>query len=186
MLDKKITFGGLDGINYQMVGAIAAAILILLGVVKMFTGDEAPPPKVVATRAYTVGNTGEVHRSTTELVKENIRSEGQRRALESIAEQEKVIAGDFGGEETADRLMAVGNLQQYQVGDYYSAIQNYRTLVDMNPDHSKTPQAYVEIATCYEKLGDEMQASYVYQEMVNELDPSLQHAIFAKQKLEEG
>jgi TolA-binding protein len=56
----------------------------------------------------------------------------------------------------------------------------------MNPDHSKVPQAYVEIATCYEKLGEEMQARYVYQEMVDNLDPSLQHAIFAKQKVEEG
>lgn len=183
MLRDKITIEG--KVNYQTVGAIAAAILILLGVVKIFTAPE-PPPKAVTARAYTVGDTGAVHQSTTEQVKEKISAEGQRRALESIAEHERAIAGDFGGEETPDRLMAVANLQQYQIGDYYSAIQNYRTLVDMNPDHSQTPQAYVEIATCYEKLGDEMQVSYIYQEMVNELDPSLQHAIFAKQKLEEG
>ena len=185
MLRDKITIGGQGQVNYQIVGAIAAAVLILLGVAKIFTAPE-PPPQVVTARAYTVGDIGAVRQSTTQQVKEKISTEGQRRALESIAEHEKAMAGDFGGEETPDRLMAVGNLQQYQVGDYYSAIQNYRTLVDTSPDHSKTPQAYVEIATCYEKLGDEMQARYVYQEMVDELDPSLQHAIFAKQKLEEG
>ena len=185
MLDKKITFGGKGAINSQTIGAIAAAILILLGVAKIFTAPE-PTPKAVTARAYTVGDTGEVHQSTTEKVKEKISAEGQRRAIESIAKHEKVIAADFSGEETPDRLMAVANLQQYQLGDYHNAIQNYRTLVDMNPDHFQTPQAYVEIATCYEKLGDEMQARYVYQEMVDNLEPSLQHAIFAKQKVEEG
>ena len=185
MLKDKITFGGWSAINYQIVGAIAAAVLILLGVAKMFRAPE-PPPEAATARAFTVGDTGEVHQSTTQQVKDNISAEGQRRASESIAEHEKAIAGDFGGEETPDRLIAVANLQQYQLSDYHSAIQNYRTVVDMNPDHSKVPQAYIEIATCYERLGEEMQARYIYQEMVDKLDPSLQHAIFAKQKIDES
>jgi tetratricopeptide (TPR) repeat protein len=185
MLDKITTLGGKINFNFQTIGAIAAAVLILLGVVKMFTEEEAPP-EVVAIKTYNVGDTGVKHLSTTQQVKDRISAEGQRRAGEAIAEHEKAIAADFNGEDTPDRLIAVANLQQYQLSDYYSAIQNYRTVVDMSPDHSKVPQAYIEIATCYEKLGDEMQARYVYQEMVDNLDPSLQHAIFAKQKIEEG
>ncbi len=185
MLNKKIAFGGDGAINYQTIGAIAAAVLILLGVAKMFRAPE-PPPEAAVARAYTVGDTGAIHQSTTQQVKDKISSEGQRRARKSIAEHEKAIAADFGGEQTPDRLIAVANLQQYQLSDYHRAIQNYRTVVDMNPDHSKVPQAYVEIATCYERLGEEMQARYVYQEMVDKLDPTLQHAIFAKQKVEEG
>jgi hypothetical protein len=57
-------------------------------------------------------------------------------------------------------------------------------LVDIAPNHSQTPQAYIEIATCYERLGEEAQAMYVYREMTEKLDSSLQHVQFAKLKLE--
>ena len=184
MLKDKIKLGGGGIINYQTVGAIAAAVLILLGVVRIFTRPE-PPPKVVTASVNNVGVTDYGHESTALKVKEKIKTEGQRRALEAIAEHEKALAGDFGGEETPDRLMAVGNLHQYQMNDYYSAIQNYRMLVDEDLNHSKAPQAFIEIATCYEKLGDEVQARYTYQEMVDTLDPSLQHVRFARIQLGE-
>ncbi|UCD57339.1 MAG: hypothetical protein JSV16_16285, partial [Candidatus Hydrogenedentota bacterium] len=87
-------------------------------------------------------------------------------------------------EDTPARLMAVGNLYQYQLGEYYSAIQSYRTLIDSHPNHPKTPQAYIEIAACYERLGEETQAGYVYREMTQSLDPSLTHVKYAKLKLE--
>jgi hypothetical protein len=184
MLKDKITLGGGGKINFQTVGAIAAAVLILLGVVKIFTRPE-PPPEVVTPVINNVGVTDLGHESTALKVKDKIKTEGQRRAREAIAEHEKALADDFGGEETANRLMAIGNLQQYQLSDYYSAIQNYRMLVDDDPNHSVAAQAFIEIATCYQKLGDEVQARYVYQEMVETLDPSLQHVKFAKLQLGE-
>ena len=184
MLRDKITLGSGGQINSQTIGAIVAAVLILLGVVRIFTRPE-PPPEIVRASINNVGVTDYANESTALKVENKIKTEGQRRALEAIEKHEKAIAGDFGGAETADRLMAVGNLHQYQMNDYYSAIQNYRMLVDEDPNHSKAPQAFIEIATCYEKLGDEVQARYVYQEMVDTLDPSLQHAQFAKLQLEE-
>jgi hypothetical protein len=184
MLKEKITLGGSINFNYQAVGAIAAAILILLGVVKIFTRPE-PPPEIVTPVVRNVGVMEYEQTTTAMKVQEKIKTEGQRRAREAIAEHEQALVGDFGGEETADRLMAIANLQQYQLNDYYSAIQNYRSLVDDDLAHSHTPQAYVEIATCYEKLGDEVQARYVYEEMLETLDPSLQHVKFAKLQLGE-
>lgn len=184
MLKDKIALSSGVKINYQTVGAIAAAILILLGILKVLTQPE-PPPQTATAAVNNVGATEYATESTAQQVKDNIRTEGQRRALEAIAEYEEELAGDFGSDETPDRLMAVGNLYQYQLDDYYNAIQNYRMLINEDPSHPKAAQAYIEIATCYEKLGDEAQARYTYQEMVDTLDPSLQHVKFAKLQLGE-
>jgi tetratricopeptide (TPR) repeat protein len=183
MLKDKITQSIMGRLDYKVVGLIVAAIFLVLGVSKIFTRTE-PPPKAATSSVNNIGVTRSDQETTTLKVQEKIKTEGQRRAREAIEQHEKALAMDFGGEETPDRLMAVGNLYQYQLSDYYSAIQNYRTLIDADPNHSKAPQAYVEIATCYKRLGDEIQERYVYEEMLDTLDPSLQHTKFAKLQLE--
>lgn len=171
--------------NRLKIGAIIAFALISLGIVKIFMKPAPPPPQAAEITGETVVTTSR-YASTILQAKERVNTEKKRRALAAIAEHEKIINRNFGDPETSDHLMGVGNLYQYQLGDYYSAIQSYRTLVDSAPNHSQTPQAFVEIATCYERLGEEAQAMYVYQEMVEKLNPSLQHVQFAKLKLEGG
>ena len=170
--------------NQLAIGAALAAVLILLGVLKALMQPEQPPktvPVVVERKIVTPWG----DESAIVKAKKKVEEEKKRKALEAIAEHERAINGDFNDENTPDRLIAVGNLNQYQLGDYYSAIESYRAMIDIAPDHSRTPQAYVEIATCYERLGEEAQAMYVYREMVETLDPSLQHVQFAKLKLAE-
>jgi len=185
MRRSKLTFDSQGKINHLTVGAIAAAVLILMGGVKAYMQPEAPP-EAVAGLTRDVGDLSMAQQSTTMKVREKLKAERQRKALEAIADHEEAIALHFYDEDTPDRLVAVGNLHQYQLGDYYSAIQSYRTMIGTYPDHSKTPQAYIEIAACYKKLGDEVQTRYVYQEMVETLDPSLQHTQYAKLQLEDG
>ncbi len=172
--------------NGLKIGAIIAFALISLGIVKIFMKPAPPPPRQAAEITGETVVTTSRYASTILQAKERVNAEKKRKALAAIAEHEKIINRNFGDPETSDHLMGVGNLYQYQLGDYYSAIQSYRTLVDSAPNHSQTPQAFVEIATCYERLGEEAQAMYVYQEMVEKLNPSLQHVQFAKLKLEGG
>lgn len=172
--------------DWLKIGAIIAFALISLGIVKIFMKPAPPHPRQAAEITGETVVTTSRYASTILQAKERVNAEKKRKALVAIAEHEKIINRNFGDPETSDRLMGVGNLYQYQLGDYYSAIQSYRTLVDSAPNHSQAPQAFVEIATCYERLGEEAQAMYVYQEMVEKLNPSLQHVQFAKLKLEGG
>lgn len=173
-----------------IIGLSIAGVLILLGVLKIFMQPDQPPETATAalTSGGGVGSGGDVNTllsgSTAQRVKQKVGLEKQRKAHEAITEHEEAIVLSYDDSETADRLMAVGNLQQYQLSDYYSAIQNYRMIVDTRMDHPQAAaQAYVEIATCYEKMGEELQAMYIYQEMVETLDPTLQHVKYAKLKL---
>ncbi len=175
---------GIDGkINQFTIGAIIAALFLVLGVAKIIL-QPAPTPEAAAGITSDIVSPQPQYVSTTQKMKEKVDAEKRRRALEAIEEHEDAIALNLDEDETADRLMAVGNLHQYQLSDYHSAIQSYRMLVDTAPNHSQTPQAYVEIATCYERLGEEDQAMYVYREIVERLDASLQHTQFAKLKIE--
>lgn len=166
-----------------MLGVGAAIVLILFGVLKVILGSAHPSEAVAGPSGETVVTASE-HKSTTLKVREQLEAEGRERARAAIEEHKKAISANWYSDETPDRLMAIGNLYQYKVEDNHSALEHYRALIDNFPQHSGVPQAYVEIATCYEKLGEPAQAMYVYQEMIEKLDPSLQHTKFAKLKLE--
>ncbi len=166
-----------------IIGAGVVLVLLSLGVLKIFLQPPQSPKVVARPQEEAVVSTSD-NVSATMKARENIKAKAREKALAAIAKNEAAMNANWQAADTPDRLMAVGNLYQYQLGDYYSAIQRYRTLVDDYPNHSETPQAYIEIAACYERLGDEEQAKYVYSEMVESLDPSLQHTAYAKLKLE--
>ncbi|RJP66566.1 MAG: hypothetical protein C4532_15970 [Candidatus Abyssobacteria bacterium SURF_17] len=166
-----------------LVGAIIALVLLSLGVLKTLLQVAQPPEIAAAPAAETVVVTPE-EVSTRMKLAEKLDAARREKARAAIAEHKVLIETNWRAEDTPDRVMAMGNLYQYQLDDYQSAIQQYRSLVSNFPNHSQTPQAYVELATCFERLGDDTQAKYVYREMVDSLDPSLQHTKFARLKLE--
>ncbi|GAB4344136.1 MAG: hypothetical protein Kow0099_23280 [Candidatus Abyssubacteria bacterium] len=165
-----------------IVGAIVAGMLIVAGIVKTFLASDSDAAVTREVPNVSFDPTKRV--STTMKIHEEKEAVKVQKALEAIAEHEAKILANRSAKDTPDRLMAVGNLYQYQVGDYYSAIRNYRALVDEYPAHRQIPQAYIEIAACFERMGEPEQAMYVYREMVEKLDPSLQHVLYAKQRLE--
>lgn len=176
-------FDGIDGKKKQLIaGVVVAVLLVCIGVYKGLT---RPPEPVKAVSNEETTFVDVTQDSAITKAKQRIKARGKEHALESILEHEEAINRDWHSEDTPDRMMAIGNLYQYQLEDHYSAIQNYRNLVEGFPKHSKAPQAFIEMATCYERLGQEVQAEYIYQEMVESLDPTLDHTKFAKLKLEE-
>lgn len=165
-----------------LVGVAISVLLIGIGIVKGI--NKAPSPQAAVTAQATTAQEAKSE-SVADQVRDRQESERREKALAAIEEHKKAIERDWHAEDAPDRMMAIGNLYQYQLKDYYSAIQSYRDLVANFPDNSQAAQAYVEIAGCYEKMGDEVQARYVYQEMVDALDPSLEHVKYAKLKLGE-
>jgi tetratricopeptide (TPR) repeat protein len=168
-----------------IIGAVVAVILISFGIARVIM---RPPPEqsttdtVAGTADYTPSTD---EKSAIEKAHEKKEALAKEQAREAIAEHERAIANDWAAPDTPDRLMAVGNLYQYQLDQYDTAIQKYASIVNDYPDHYQTPQAYIEMAKCYERKGDQVQAEYVYEEIIEKLDPSLQHVAYAKQRLGE-
>ena len=171
------------GGNQLMLGAVVALMLVSVGILKILL-EPQPSPKTTQEIKSEGIISAEEHVSTIKRVRGKLDAEKRQKALAAIEEHEAAINLNWKTDDIPDRLMAIGNLNQYQLGEYYSAIQSYRSLIESYPSHSKVAQAYIEMATCYERLGDETQARYVYDEMVQSLDPSLEHVRYAKLKLE--
>ena len=177
---------GLDSTNPRrkevIIGVAIALVLISLGIMK---GVTQPARQVQVTPSITESVTvGAEHVSAITRAREKLAVERKEKALAAISDHQAAIGRSWQANDTPDRLMAIGNLYQFQVGDPYSAMESYRSLVDNFPKNTKTPQAYAELAHCYERLGQPDQARYVYQEMVEKLDPATEHAKYAKLKLE--
>jgi tetratricopeptide (TPR) repeat protein len=166
-----------------IIGIVVAVILVTIGILKAALQPSAPKD-AAAVGQVTVGQTPPENFSAITAAREKVEAQAKEKARAAIAEHEAIIESNPRADDTPDRIMAVGNLYSYQIGDYASAIQRYRDVVDRYPAHSQMPQAYIELASCYERLGDADQARYIYREMVEKLDSSLQHTKYAKQKLE--
>ena len=168
-----------------IIGAVIAVLLITVGVVRAVTRPPEPEKPAVANAAKRVEYLDDDNVSAVQKVRDKKAAEGREKALAAIAEHEEAITNDWAAPDTPDRLMAVGNLYQYQLDDFDSAIQSYASITIDYPQHAQTPWAYIEMAKCYERKGDQTQANYVYREMVDKLDPSLQHVAYAKHQLGE-
>jgi hypothetical protein len=169
-----------------IIGAVVASLLIILGVIKVITRPPEPEkPPVVANTVKQVDYGSAEHVSMVQTVREKKAAEGREKARTAIQEHEEAIVKDWASPYTPDRMMAVGNLYQYKLEEYDSAIQRYAAITDEYPRYSGTPQAYVEMAKCYERKGDQVQANYVYREMIDKLNPASQHVAYAKQQLGE-
>jgi tetratricopeptide (TPR) repeat protein len=183
MSAKKLS-SGKGAITKQLViGVVVAVTFIVFGVAKAVV-KPAQTPEAVAKPTTEARSPAAKRVSLATKVDNNRDAKKREKAQVAIREHQDAMIHDPEGPETGDRLMAIGNLNQYQIEDYYSAIDSYRMMVSTSPDHPDTPQAYAEMASCYEKLGEDMQARYIYEEMINELDPSLSHVLYAKVMLD--
>jgi len=168
-----------------IIGAVVAALFITFGVVKVVTSPPEPEKPVVVNTLKPADYAADGNISAVQKVRDKKAAEGREKARAAIKEHEEAITNDWASPYTPDHLMAVGNLYQYQLDDYDSAIQRYATITAEHPQHTQTPWAYIEMAKCYERKGDHVQANYVYREMIEKLDPSLQHVAYAKNRLGE-
>ena len=168
------------------IGIVIAVLLIIAGLAKGVVSKAPATPPASSAQQDNMEATKDQPQSTAAFLREKSKAEREAKAKAAISENLEAIASDWQAEETPDRFMAVGNLYQYQLGDYYSATEYYNDLIKNFPDRDSVAQAYVELANCYEKLGDEIQSRFVLQEMVDRLDPSLEHVKYAKRKLGES
>ncbi|MFA6245245.1 MAG: tetratricopeptide repeat protein, partial [Candidatus Hydrogenedentales bacterium] len=79
--------------------------------------------------------------------------------------------GDPKGKEAPALLAAMGNLYRQKEGNYREAAQCFERLISEHPDSPGIRDAYLQLVTCYERLGDEENRRRILRKMV-ELYPS--------------
>lgn len=100
-----------------------------------------------------------------------------------LSEYEAAIESDPQSEEAPALLNASGNLYKQKFGDYAKAAQQYERLLAAYPDWEGVARVYPELATCYERLGDEQKLRALYREMMERFPPETPEHQWAKDSL---
>ncbi|HOZ48405.1 MAG TPA: tetratricopeptide repeat protein [Candidatus Hydrogenedentes bacterium] len=87
------------------------------------------------------------------------------RAAEIIAEHESKVEEAPESEEAPALLCAAGNLYRRKLGDYDEAIRTYEVLLHDYPDWEGILRVYLNLAACYEQVGNDDGATWVYRKM---------------------
>lgn len=87
------------------------------------------------------------------------------RAREVIESHRQRIEAAPESEEAPALLSAMGNLARQKLSDYELAAQYYEQALEEYPDWHGINRVYLNLATCYERLGRQMDEIMVYKKM---------------------
>ena len=80
-------------------------------------------------------------------------------------------------------LLAMGNLYRQKLLDYEEAARCYSLLIHDYPDWEGVPHAYVQLATCYERLNKIQERDWLLEQMMQKLPEDSQEYLYAKTTL---
>jgi tetratricopeptide (TPR) repeat protein len=107
----------------------------------------------------------------------------REKAIEVIGAHQKRIEKDRESEEAPALYAAMGNLYRLKVQDYEEAARCYELLLLDYPDWPNIRTVYVQLATCYERLGDWKGVERVYKGMMAKFPKESQEYQYAQAKL---
>ena len=147
------------------------ALLVTIGVLLggagfMYAMDTAESPTRSANVDVVVLK-GQANAVSSAAPSQKIRKTTQELALEQIAEHEAKVLENPGDENTPAYLMAMGNLYRQKLLDYEKAAECYERLLYDYEDYDAVRVVYMQLATCYERLGQRDEAKKVYEQMMD-------------------
>jgi len=172
-VDSDGRIGGLVRENWALLVTIG---ILLGGAGFLYTqsGSESPMPTANPAVATSGQNAGVPSANQARAV----RVTPQEKALNQIAEHEAKVVADPEHEDAPAYLAAMGNLYRQKLVDYEKAEQCYQRLLKDYPDWDGSRVVYMQLATCYERLGKREDALSVYKQMLKVFpDDSQEHAI---------
>jgi len=107
----------------------------------------------------------------------------QERARAVIEQHEQRLEANPESEDAPALLHAMGNLARHKLGEYEQAAQYYEALLEEYPDWKAISKVYPQLATCYERMGDELSAQSVYKRMIKRFPEDSQEYQFARAQL---
>ena len=110
----------------------------------------------------------------------------ERRREEALAQIEahrQAVDRDPESEDAAVRLHAMGNLYRQKLVDYEQAAQCYEQLLAYHPDSAYKRATYVQLLTCYDRLGDSTNRDRISRRIMDEFPEDSQEYEFAESVL---
>ena len=163
---------------------LVAVLLVCFGVVayKFSTGDSGETGRIAPVSSS--AQVTPAWRPADGLSQLNQSSRTAReRALEIIRSHEEKVQADPTAADAPALMAAAGNLYRQKVGDYAEAARCYEVLLGDYPDSVVTRTAYVQLATCYEQLGESEKSMKTYNRMLEFFPEGSQEHQFALAKL---
>jgi len=107
----------------------------------------------------------------------------QEKALELISSYEQQIEQDPGSEEAPALLFAMGNLYRQKLVDYEKAAQCYMSILTEYPNVKNIGDAYIQLSTCYQRLGKTEELNRIYLEMMRRFPKDSPEYLYAEDQL---
>lgn len=163
---------------------LLAAIVLCLGVAtyKMTRPESASRADASFYDSANDSSGGVLLRNGMQAVRRRAQA-GREKALATIRAHQQQIDENPEAEDAPALLAAMGNLNRQKLRDYEEAVRCYRLLLHDYPDWEGVRSTYVQLGTCYERLGDLQNADRLYAEMTKVFPETSQEHQFARAKL---
>jgi len=117
------------------------------------------------------------------IVVRNQNLNAREKAQQTIQKHKQELNADPQSERAPALLSAMGNLYAQTLGDDKEAIRCYEQVLLDYPNSPETRGVYVELASCYERIGDARGARQVYEDMMRTFPEGTEEHAFAQSKL---
>ena len=162
---------------YLVVIVLVCFGIPILRLMQLPSGAASPQVGQTANRAELLGV--DAAANDPPLTPERARSE----AIETIEAHRQAVAADPQAEDAPARLQAMGNLYRQKLVDYAQAAQCYEQLLVDYPDAPNKRTAYLQLVTCYDRLGDSTNRDRICRRMMEEFPQDSQEYEFAESVL---
>lgn len=112
------------------------------------------------------------------------RPDDQEQAHAKIGKLQDAYDADPKGVDAPAALNGMANLNRQKLMNYDEAIRLYEVLLLDFPDWEGISRVYPNLATCYERKGDNDGARSVYKRMMEKFPPDSQEYLYAQAQLE--
>lgn len=114
---------------------------------------------------------------------EAVQAKKDDKALALIASYETRVNDQPSADDAPAYLMAMGNLYRQKLQDYTKAAEQYERLLADYPDWDGSRKAYLQLVTCYERLGELAKRDSVYRRMLDVFPADSKEYEFAEHHL---
>jgi|GEM_PF-508092 len=165
--------------------ALAGVLIVVAAAGALFFGEDTPVP--AKPRITIKPNQGAMSQQEMQDKMEVARStpapDPADEARRTIEQHRARIESEPDAPERPALLQAMGNLYRNKLLDFANAAWCYEQIIHNYPVWAGTSMVYGDLATCYENVGDQENATRIYMEMMRVLPETTQEYLYAKDKL---
>ncbi len=168
-----------DALRRNWILAVVIAVCFAIPLVRMGrSGDTANTPAIEPTTATDL--VPDAPPATAPPLSAERRRE---EALAQIQAHRQAVDRDPESDDAAVHLQAMGNLYRQKLVDYEQAAQCYEELLTYHPDAEYKRVTYVQLLTCYDRLGDITNRDRICRRIMDEFPEDSQEYEFAESVL---